>query len=285
MTKSSFVRSLRDSVGGHAIFRLGIRNRLVVLLLGFGLVPAFTMFSMLLMQADGIKALLDARVQSTAEQVNNVIDRNLSERYSDAQVFSMNVAAQDEWNWNRASAENPLVQAMNSYMTSSGIYKLMLVLDPTGKAVAVNSVDAAGKLLDTESILGQEFGAAPWFARAAKGEFLQGRNGLTGTSVEQPADIAVVAKMYGGDGYVIPFSAEKPASSFGARKRSVRRTKSSFGAKRSPSRFGSFSSSRAQSRQRRTASRRRSAGGGASRLRVYTRPKRPSLVSAKKSEA
>jgi methyl-accepting chemotaxis protein len=207
MSKSSFVRSLRDSVGRYAFFRLGIRNRLVVLLLGFGLVPAFTMFSMLLMQADGIKSLLDARVQSAAQQIDNVIDRNLSERYSDAQVFAMNVAAQDEWNWNRASAENPLVQAMNSYMTSSGIYKLMLVLDPTGKAVGVNSVDAAGKPLDTESILGQEFGTAPWFARAAKGEFLQGRNGLTGTAVEQPTAVDVVAKLYGGDGYVIPFSA------------------------------------------------------------------------------
>ncbi|MGH6622078.1 MAG: HAMP domain-containing protein, partial [Alphaproteobacteria bacterium] len=207
MSKSSLVRTLWDTAGKFAFLRLGIRNKLVVLLLGFGLVPAFTMFSMLLMQADGIKALLDARVQSAAQQVNNVIDRNLSERYSDAQVFAMNVAAQDEWNWNKASDDNPLVQAMNSYMTSSGIYKLMLVLDPTGKAVAVNSVDPKGKPLATEKILNREFGNAPWFARAAKGEFLQGRNGLTGTSVEQPGQVDIVAELYGGNGYVIPFSA------------------------------------------------------------------------------
>lgn len=207
MSKSSFARTLWSSAGKFAFLRLGIRNRLVVLLLGFGLVPAFTMFSMLLMQADGIKALLDARVQSAALQVDNVIDRNLSERYSDAQVFAMNVAAQDEWNWNRASNDNPLVQAMNSYMTSSGIYKLMLVLDPTGRAVAVNSVDPKGKPLATEKILGKEFANAPWFAHAAKGEFLQGRNGLTGTSVEQPGQVDIVADLYDGDGYVIPFSA------------------------------------------------------------------------------
>jgi methyl-accepting chemotaxis protein len=83
----------------------------------------------------------------------------------------------------------------------------MMLLDTAGKVVAVNSIDATGKPLDTKGLMGQDFKSAPWFASAAKGDFLKGRNGLTGTAVGQPEHIDLVAKLYDGNGYVIPFSA------------------------------------------------------------------------------
>ncbi len=187
--------------------RLGLRNKLILLLLIFGLIPALTMFGMMLYASGTIRDDLDARVASSAAQIDDVIDRNLFERYGDVQAFGMNSAVLDEWNWNNPAPDNPLIRAMNGYMTGYGIYKLMLVLNPYGKVVAVNSVDATGKPLDTKGLLGLEFPKERWFADAIKGAFLKGRNGFTGTAVGQPQHVAMVAKLYGNDGYVIPFSA------------------------------------------------------------------------------
>jgi methyl-accepting chemotaxis protein len=207
MTIAASTRGTLASIWKPGFLRLGIRNKLIVLLLAFGLLPALTMFGILILEEDEIRAFLDKRIESAAKQVNNVIDRSLAERYGDVQAFGRNGTALDEWNWSNPADDNPLVQTMNGYMTGYGIYRLMLVLDPSGKIVAVNSLDAKGKPLNTKPLLGKEFPDAAWFAKAAKGEFLQGGNGLTGTAVGQPQQVEMVAALYGGNGYVIPFSA------------------------------------------------------------------------------
>jgi len=177
------------------------------MLLGFGLIPALAMFGMLIVEEEAIRDDLNTRVESSAAQVNNVIDRNLFERYGDVQAFSLNQAAHDKANWGSLSADNPLVLSMNGYMTGYGIYKLMLLVDMNGTVVSANTVDPVGKALNTQPLLGQNFGKEPWFEKAAKGQFLQGQNGLTGTAVEQPGHSPIVAQLYNGNDYVIPFSA------------------------------------------------------------------------------
>ena len=64
--------------------------------------------------------------------VSNVIDRNLFERYGDVQAFGVNAAAWEPTNWKNPSETNPLIQAMNAYMTNYGLYKLMLFVDLQG---------------------------------------------------------------------------------------------------------------------------------------------------------
>ena len=139
--------------------------------------------------------------------LNDLIDRNLFERYGDVQAFGLNTAVQDRSNWRAASADNPLIRAMNGYMTGYGIYKLMLLVDPAGRVVAANSVRADGSPLAVNLLYGKDFSDAAWFQKAMKGEFLEGRNGFTGTAVTQPLFDATVAGLYGEDGYVIPFAA------------------------------------------------------------------------------
>ena len=207
MSNASQTLGSPASVSKTSWLRLGMRNKLILLLLTFGLLPALTMFGMLMVEASTIRDDLNARVASSAAQVDEIIDRNLFERYGDVQAFGLNTAVLDEWNWNNPTSDNPLVRSMNGYMTGYGIYKLMLVLDIYGKIVAVNTVDGTGKPLDTKALLGRELPNESWFAKAMKGEFLQGRNGMTGTTVGQPQHVDLVAKLYSNDGYVIPFSA------------------------------------------------------------------------------
>ncbi|MBN8530481.1 MAG: HAMP domain-containing protein [Alphaproteobacteria bacterium] len=82
----------------------------------------------------------------------------------------------------------------------------MLVVDTEGRVMAVNSVDAAGKSIDSAKLYGKSYQDASWFKKAVSGEFLKGST-LTGTAVEPPHYDAIVADVFKDDGYVMTFSA------------------------------------------------------------------------------
>ena len=190
-----------------ARYRLGVRGRLIALLLLFGVVPAGLLFEILLVQSGVFHAALSTRLEEKAAVAIGIIDRNLFERYGDVQAFTLNTAVRDGANWRNSAADNPLVGAMNGYMQNYGIYKLMILVSIEGEVLAVNSVDAAGRPLKTAELYGKSVKGASWLEAAAAGRFLEGKKGFTGTVVEPPAINAMVAQATGGDGFVIAFAA------------------------------------------------------------------------------
>ena len=188
-------------------FKFKVTGKLVALFLGFGLIPAVLVFIVFESSKSSFEAAFREPVRLSAVSLGDTIDRNLFERYGDVQAFGLNAAASDRANWDNASDRNPLVRAMNGYMTGYGIYRLMLLLDTEGRVVAANSVDPLGNPLDTSALYGRDFGGETWFQSAIEGRFLEGHNGMSGTVVEQPHPVAAVSELYGDDGYVIPFAA------------------------------------------------------------------------------
>ncbi len=186
---------------------MGLRGKLIAILLVFGLVPALTLFGIQMSREDVFKDAAMSDVAATAEAMIDVIDRNLFERYGDVQAFGVNQAATNTPYWGDNSGRNPLVAAMNEHATGYGVYPLTMLLDRSGNVVAVNSVDAEGEPIDTAGLYGRNFESAPWFVNAAEGRFLTGDNGLTGTAVTQPYREPLVADINGTDGYVMAFSA------------------------------------------------------------------------------
>ena len=186
---------------------LKIKWKLTAGFLVFGLVPALLVLAIYLLTESKFEAAFREPIKTTAVALGDVIDRNLFERYGDVQAFALNPEAKDQGNWREPSADNPLVEAMNNYMVLYGVYRLTVLVDTKGEVLAVNSADRLGKPIDTASLYQAKFADATWFKKAIKGEFLAGTNGFTGTVVEQPARDASVAKVYGDDGYVIPFAA------------------------------------------------------------------------------
>ncbi|MFZ4410243.1 MAG: methyl-accepting chemotaxis protein, partial [Paracraurococcus sp.] len=190
------------------ISRLAIRSRIVLLLFAFGLAPAFLLGVAFLSERDELRRNAMDRLADAAASLTDTIDRNLFERYGDVQAFGLNTVAHDARNWRRPGADNPLVRAIDEYVALYGVYKLSVLVDPKGAVLAVNSHDAAGKPIRTESLYARSFAEAPWLGRAVRGEFLVGPEGLTGTVVESPARSAVVAEAFPGeDGYSIVFAA------------------------------------------------------------------------------
>ncbi|MCW0236728.1 MAG: methyl-accepting chemotaxis protein [Ferrovibrio sp.] len=186
---------------------LPIRSKIVIALIAFALLPLLLVAIALWIEAEDIRHEEATRIATAAATVNDVIDRNLFERYGDVQAFGYNSAATDPANWAQPGAGNPLVVAMNRYTANYGIYKLMLLVSPEGKVLAVNSKSAAGKALATEALYQRSYATASWLRATLDGKFLQGKNGFTGSVVEQPARHPELTQIYNGDDYAMIFAA------------------------------------------------------------------------------
>ena len=187
--------------------KLSIRAKLALLLLFCGVLPVIAIVPVMHFEIGGLKKSNMNTFEQYAIQTSDLIDRNLFERYGDVQAFSLNAALQDPENWRNTAPSNPLIKAINGYMTNYGVYKLMMFIDTNGVLQAVNTVDGKGDILDTKALYGKSFHDEPWFQNALTGKFLNGANGFTGTAVEQPSYSPIVASVYGDDGYSIAFSA------------------------------------------------------------------------------
>ena len=145
--------------------------------------------------------------QRTAASIGDTIDRNLFERYGDVQAFGANRAVFDRASWYRPGADkNQVVKAANRYAQLYGMYALLIMVDTTGKVVAVNDRDASGQPIETGWLYGKSFVDAPWFKDVMAGRTLDSPT-LKGTVVQDAHFDDDVKRVYGNDGLVVGFSA------------------------------------------------------------------------------
>lgn len=190
------------------INNVNVKTKLMGLLIIVGVIPALGLFGTFIMQEQEFKNSYSNQIKEMAVTINEIIDRNLFERYGDVQAFGYNTAAYDKANWDNPTDTNPLIVAMNNYVRAYGLYPVMIFVDKEGKVLATNTIDKTGKAVDTKFIYSLNFKEAKWFSDAISEKFLAGTNGLTGTAVQAPTRNDVVAKVTGGDGYSIAFSAQ-----------------------------------------------------------------------------
>ena len=119
---------------------MNIRGKFVAILLAFGLLPSIAIFLVYQFEEQIFKDSFGVRIQVSAASLNDVIDRNLFERYGDVQAFGLNGEASNPDNWGKPSADNPLVRSMNSYMTG---YNLKRVINIIGIAPLMAAMKAA----------------------------------------------------------------------------------------------------------------------------------------------
>lgn len=186
---------------------MSIHHRIVLLLVAFGLLPALALYFIYAVSEGQSREALHGRFHNLADEMVDTIDRTLADRYGDVQAFALNAAAYDADNWGVADFGNPLVEAINGYMAAFPVYRLMLLVDTEGVVIAVNTRDAAGQSMATAPLLGTSLAEEAWFKAVSAGQFLEGADGLTGTYVEGPAAIPLLARVAGGDGYGLTFAA------------------------------------------------------------------------------
>lgn len=184
-----------------------IRSKAVFACLCFGLLPMLVAGTTTWWMANRIARSSADQFLFVAETLADEVDRSLAERCRDVLAFSRDASVvRREW-WYKASDDNPLVASMNRYVESYGVYYLTLLVDTDGKVVAVNSIDASGRPIETGPAYGTNFRDAPWFQRALAGQFDKTRSGkLTQAVLEDLHVDPLVQQVFGGDGLAIGFS-------------------------------------------------------------------------------
>jgi methyl-accepting chemotaxis protein len=166
---------------------LGIRTKLILLLILVGPVPMATASFLSYQQASG--DLAEKAGVEQAEVAFNAIDkldRNLFERYGDVQAYAGSDAAKS---MDAARIQGWMDTMMGIY---TPIYKLMVVADTNGRIVAANRVTLDGEPLDTSSLIGKDVSDEAWFKTAAGGKLDDAQ-----TFVEDLHEDSLMREVYG----------------------------------------------------------------------------------------
>jgi hypothetical protein len=176
-----------------------------------GIIPALVVGYVNYRGFTKISATLRDSTKVHAVNVADKIDRNLFERYGDVQAFGINPAVQDRTNWYKVGSDkNAIVAAMNNYVALYGIYPIMILVDMSGKVIAVNDKSLSGDAINTSGVYRRSYDGTSWFRDSVEGEFYTSDEpgSLTGTVVEDYILSGEVTAAYPGhSGKVIGFSA------------------------------------------------------------------------------
>lgn len=186
---------------------LSLRTKLMAAFVGIGAIPAGILGLCTWQASNGMREDVGDNMQYRAASINDVIDRNLFERYGDVQAFGTNAVIAERESWYQpGSGRNKIAAATNRYMALYGLYELGMMVDLEGRVVAVNDKDAAGHPIDTAFLYSKSFHEEPWFQDCLAQRFLKGP-GADGTMVEDVYVDADIARIYNREGLAIGFAA------------------------------------------------------------------------------
>ena len=131
-------------------FRNSLKARLTAFFMLFAAIPLLTAWWMSAQNLQKIANDEMGTLRGSATTISDRIERNLFERYGDVQAFGLNAVVQDKASWYQSGDSNKVAAMMNNYMsTYTPVYQMMMLVDTTGKDIAVSSVDYKGKAADT----------------------------------------------------------------------------------------------------------------------------------------
>jgi methyl-accepting chemotaxis protein len=185
--------------------KINLSTRIILSMAVAGLIPLLGLVALAIKEANTISQMASEEMLSLATNCMDTIERNLFERYGDVQAFATNQIVQAP-NWSDPSVNATLVEAINNYVRLYGIYSLSMVLDQNGCVVAVNTVDAKNKKLDTAFLIGKDFSNTEWFKNSKEGRFTAS-DILSGTVVTDVAKDSDAIAVFGPETLVIGYSA------------------------------------------------------------------------------
>jgi methyl-accepting chemotaxis protein len=188
------------------VLGLSIRVKLTALLLTCAAALLLGQFLSALKVRDQFIETQKMLLAQQAIRLNDVIERNLFERYGDVQAFAATSVA-TEYAAGAKASDTQIVAMMNRNMGLYDVYKLMVFVDMSGTVRSVNSLDANGTAISSAKIIGQSVASARWFQNVLHGNTLAGKGSLEGAVVTDPYRDPLTAASYGDDGYVMVFAA------------------------------------------------------------------------------
>ena len=186
---------------------LGLRGKLALILVVFGILPLLTMLAgYSIWLKPRIKAQSFAAFQMDAISLGATINRELLERITNLEAAMIgHPSALRAENWYRRDFSGPLASILNGDMRA-GQFRLMMMVDPTGRLIGVNTKTSTGEPISTGSLWDQNFADEAWFKDALAGRF-QHDTGLVKVTMRPFTRVPAVAKVYGDAGWALPIAA------------------------------------------------------------------------------
>ncbi|MCA3256396.1 MAG: methyl-accepting chemotaxis protein [Alphaproteobacteria bacterium] len=182
---------------------LALRSKLLISFIACGVAPLLALFAYL--QVTVISEMREKSLMPLASMTGPLqesVDRGLGERFGDAMAFAA-AAASD---LDEGDAMDRVTRSMNRRMVFYPVYKAMVLADPSGRIIAANTRDAAGRGTQGASLVGRDIGGGEWFRRAASGGGEDWKT-MSGASIGAVEKSPIVAAAAGDDGFSIPFAA------------------------------------------------------------------------------
>lgn len=171
--------------------RATVTQRLIAAIVAAGLLPLVVIGLIGLQTANAtLGDNQQAKLQASAANVADLLDRNLFERYGDVQAFALSGPAMS---MEGAEVTRWIDTMMGIY---TPIYNLMVVADMNGRIIAVNGVDVSGSDIAarTRRLIGRDVSDAAWFTTATAPNFTAGT-----TIVEDVHDDRLTKAVWGAD--------------------------------------------------------------------------------------
>lgn len=142
---------------------ISLRAKLGVCFTVLGLVPALILgWVGYQRSAAELEKAAASRLQEAAVAYGETIDRSLLERYGDIADFVDSPSARDD-----ISVRQELIDHLIEVHTD---YDLIVIADPQGRIISVNTIDGTGAQLETRSLIGQSVADTDWFQIGVSGD-------------------------------------------------------------------------------------------------------------------
>ena len=139
--------------------------------------------------------------QAYSRTLSDGIAAQFYERYGDVQAFAMNPSIQ-------SSSQRTIIDTLNAYVALYGIYDIIMVVDATGRLVAVNDKNIASQEIASKPLYQKNYSDASWFKAVMSGQTTDDKaKNFAGTFVGEVEVDPYISQVYGGDKLGSSFSA------------------------------------------------------------------------------
>ncbi len=185
-----------------AVFKGGLRSQLLVPTIGLLALTCLAFFVSVVLETKGVADERYAAITNQAASIQGKLDRFLFERYGDVQAFGLNEAVRRDLGGLGESERSAISRTINDYVAAYGCYPVSVVLDRSGRVVAINNQNEKGQSLPgARNVMGRDLSSDEGYQKAKAGQFTTGTEpgSLTGTFVGTPAKHAIVNEVCGNE--------------------------------------------------------------------------------------
>jgi|GEM_PF-729330 len=152
---------------------MNIRLKLVTIFFILGLIPLVVLYGTYQKVRNNVEQAVMEKVAKSASLLNQLVERNLFERYQNVQAFTFSLDGENLQKLSTPEQKEKLNNYMNELVLHYQIYTNLLLMSPAGELIATNNINAKGlSLAAKDTRFMDECDSTKWFQDVLEEKFL-----------------------------------------------------------------------------------------------------------------